>query len=489
MAVNGLENDLFIAILLMNDEFDEAISIVTKFHQEMPLHPNSCRYFIQLSNYLKRSIQPQIYSQMIKLDPKSELELAYLPLIEFKESQLDLDQDTRLEQMREILAILARRLDFSCGDEWTWRKLVIIVHEIRKQDVADGADEFENDNASDAVVWHDRCKWWTNAHLEWHRRSVSSLSSILQNEMFARLKAVGIYLVAGPSPRLKSFFENQQAIDRFSNCSSIHEALNFNEIETSSGSGIMQMNPSLIFTPTNPVKIPECLLAPPKRVKVEPHNGGTDLRINKPTTEEIIEFMGGDYGFLSDNDDSSSDDSDFSDAIRPEWGDGGGRAGNLLFTSKTYIDTDDEDGEIGEEGDDNLDAGHIDEREQKAKEFAQLLLKRKWFDGSDDDDDDDDREPENENTLSENDSNLLLQASNQPRNPKIHRQRSNHYSSAVARIDYDGVEMEARWGAVPLAAVEMAAKEDENVVDNSDDVSSDDDDEFDLEKELEALIG
>ncbi|KAJ3241135.1 TATA box-binding protein-associated factor RNA polymerase I subunit A [Chytriomyces hyalinus] len=210
----------------------------------------------------------------------------------------------------EIMGILARRLDFVAGDFWTWNKLVHYILEIRSMQ-EDG----------DSELWHDRGKWWTQFHAP-----IGLLPSKDMNDDaydLAYVKCIGLYLVCGSSPALKSLFPE----NAHSSITSVFPPP-VNPKATAHLSNQYDLTPENVFA-VSVEKIPACLLSvevasQEQRVLLK-HASKNRIRIRLEDSEleqayaanESVQEEENELVWFSDSDDSGVDSMEFINELIP----------------------------------------------------------------------------------------------------------------------------------------------------------------------------
>ena len=92
----------------------------------------------------------------LELDPASDYDTIFRPLVEYHLELSPDDEDEKLEIRLRVCTLVATRLDYFFDREVrTWQLLASSIHELRK-DFPKG----------DAPIWYDRKEWWSRSHFQ-----------------------------------------------------------------------------------------------------------------------------------------------------------------------------------------------------------------------------------------------------------------------------------------------------------------------------------
>ncbi|KAJ3244743.1 TATA box-binding protein-associated factor RNA polymerase I subunit A [Chytriomyces hyalinus] len=382
----------------------------------------------------------------------------------------------------EIMGILARRLDFVEGDFWTWNKLVHYILEIRSMQ-EDG----------DSELWHDRGKWWTQFHAP-----VGLLPSKDVNDEaydLAYVKCIGLYLVCGPSPALKSLFPE----NALSSITSVFPPP-VHPKATAHLSSQCDLTPENVFAVS--VQIPACLLSAEiasqeqrillkhsskNRIRIRPEEALVDLAQGN-TTNESVQDEENELVWFSDSDSGEEEDElEFIDELIPSEISTPTKtrratsaisrkkqkrsdAALVSELSQTFVE--DSDGDGGGMNLPQTTRNFVVEKHQRQQQLYDFGYVDGLLESSESEDVDD-----YEDGLS------------RPRSIRNMGRRMS-MDSIASGYWFDGVEDTPRWGAVPAYEDVVEESEEDEDVSSVDESGDDDEDieDFDLEAAIAREI-
>ncbi|KAI9343158.1 hypothetical protein BDR26DRAFT_858649 [Obelidium mucronatum] len=502
---HGFANDLFVScyvkILLMNDDFVSAESVLQTFRAKAPLDPNSTRYLLEFYHmHPSNTINfRELATTMLQQDPICEPQLALIPLIEYKESELIPSLDlAHLSSCLEIVAILAHRLDHDrTPDIWIWNKLIHYILLIRSMDPL-----------GDQPVWLDRRHWWLDLHAP-----VTQTYSTTNTFDYAVLKSIALYLILGSSSRyihlfpfggidlsiepvfprityenlspvIIPFMNNLTPSELFFDLN-VHYSLGSGGDGGGGGQGVVFSN------------VPACLLQAPVSKKLV--QSGTRFKIPRGgyTREEVIEFMQGDYGFGDDdgdaldnreseedesdddNDENDDDDDDDDAAVYPTPFEGAWSLPVDSLSGKRGATREEEEIRIS--------------KKRKRKEVGKAVLSKQFIEDSEEEEDPVDTKVEEEGRREEDIrrggivfENVSL-SDDEEEDSESRTVEFQRRDRVVLDLPFDRVEIRARWDAsvpVELNSIDLIGGINDSSSDEEggeDDDEDDEDDGFDLE--------
>ncbi|ORY35200.1 hypothetical protein BCR33DRAFT_855680 [Rhizoclosmatium globosum] len=451
----GYENDMFIScyvkLLLMSEDLVRAEEVLLEFQKRNTLNPNSCRYLLEFYNMNPPPIFPVSLAQdLLHLDPLSEPSLALLPLLSHYQNTLSAP-DLHIQ----VITLIAKRLDYdkTASDFPLWNTLV--HHILSLRDVSPTAD---------APIWQDRRYWWIDLHCPCNNTPLNP----------SPLKAIALYLICGPHPRLQILYPQTTILSQDSTPFSF------------------LIPPEIVYTA--PISgVPTCLLTPPPKKRIR--TGDRRVRIEKGFTEQEVRGHLGDlYGFggtveagssSSDSDDDGDDEAfwepegwAFSAEMRLRNGRRGPKARiyrernvgvvqsrvsrEIISEDDEYSEYVDESEEDEDDDDEDGEGGGGESGEGEGDEVEVNRVERVWF----------------ENVESSDDSE---EESMQDLNGRARLMRHE----AGCRAIWDGVEEVARWGAGVVTEGGVTSMSEGESDEEAD--SSDEEEEFDFNAVLKKV--
>ncbi|KAJ3378708.1 hypothetical protein HDU84_007348 [Entophlyctis sp. JEL0112] len=441
-APNGFDNDIFVYmyahLLQRNDDFSGAEAVLLQFRGIAFQNPNSCRYILELYHSVSQKIgfeSAVIALDMLKLDPLCEPELALIPLIEFKESTLN-SQAPSVDWLVDVLGILAKRLDFHPGDEWTWRKLVQYTLQLRSIS-----------STADGVIWYDRQMWWLEAHM--------SRVTSTDDDNLCVIKVIALYLVIGPSPHFVEFIHSPQCLVGFHSHLVLANALPLGM----QSYALLNIPPAAVFEQTSSrfpdslrefVRNPEVAAAASRRAVV---SANRTVRTHSPQ-EDAIQHASSKITTMVEGETWSADTSQaaWESLTSSESESDPELEAKCYALSSHYVDDDD--------SDDGIVASVAAEKSDTN------VLKRKWEEDDEGEDDGSEAEPI----------------------PEVEPPFVQFNVPAAVWEECNGIETGGRWSSGQYARESLEESHNSDFTSDDDDGDdSDDDDDFDLMEEVRKL--
>ncbi|KAJ3039129.1 TATA box-binding protein-associated factor RNA polymerase I subunit A [Rhizophlyctis rosea] len=146
-TVGDPANDMFlfyyVKLLLKSGDNDKALSILKECAAINPEHPNCSRYMMHFLTHTQHVTVEMIphAKRLLTLDPLADELTVLRPLVEA------LEDDTTQQNSKQIIELLANRLDYEAGNGWIWGRL---VEHIRRG----------GEDRADESVWKSRRSWW-----------------------------------------------------------------------------------------------------------------------------------------------------------------------------------------------------------------------------------------------------------------------------------------------------------------------------------------